>query len=137
MPNHYYKKTETKNCNICSLPFPFQLCMLIWRESQLFSHYTPPFCVEGKMKMKIGALKNSFFFQSSICVGYLTHRLVHFRIRVNGPEDNGCMCLPKTQSVGYASAMIIGSKSSIVTTSCICSWVVVVNWFTTFRLENQ
>ena len=69
---------------------------------------------------------------SSICVGYLTHRLVHFRIRVNGPEDNGCMCLPKTQSVGYASAMIIGSKSSIVTTSCICSWVVVVNWFTTF-----
>ena len=25
---------------------------------------------------------------SSICVGYLTHRLVHFRIRVNGPEDN-------------------------------------------------
>ena len=37
-------------------------CMLIWRESQLFSHYTPPFCVEGKMKMKIGRLKNSFFF---------------------------------------------------------------------------
>ena len=74
--------------------------MLILRESQLFSHYTPFFSAGGKSKMKIGLkYHNLFFYPASICVGYLTHRLVHFRIRVNGLEDNSSVCTPKKKAL--------------------------------------
>ena len=102
--------------------------MLIWRESQLFSHYTPFF------RKQLGDQQNEncklLFLSSSICVGYLTHRLVHFRIRVNGPEDNGVY--QKHKALVTLEPWLSGSTYSIiVTTSCICSWVrVVVNWFT-------
>ena len=74
---------------------------------------------------------------SSICVGYLTHRLVHFRIRVNGPEDNGVY--QKHKALVTLEPWLSGSTYSIiVTTSCICSWVrAVVNWFTTLFFARK
>ena len=77
------------------------------------------------------------FLSSSICVGYLTHRLVHFRIRVNGPEDNGVY--QKHKALVTLEPWLSGSTYSIiVTTSCICSWVrAVVNWFTTLFFARK
>ena len=109
--------------------------MLIWRESQLFSHYTPFF------RKQLGDQQNEncklLFLSSSICVGYLTHRLVHFRIRVNGPEDNGVY--QKHKALVTLEPWLSGSTYSIiVTTSCICSWVrAVVNWFTTLFFARK